>query len=110
MNEADTRFLQYWLMSGPVVREIDRMSTGARMPRANVNAVLDFDVPLPPLPEQKRIVAIPDELKTNSTGLAFVSRRKLDLSADLKQSILHKAFAGELTAGEPDRVLAEAGA
>ena len=53
------------------------------------------------------IAAIPDELKANSTGLAFVSRRELDPSAGLEQSILHKAFAGEPTA-EP--VLAEAGA
>ena len=56
------------------------------------------------------IAAIPDELKTNSTGLAFVSRRKLDLLAGLKQSILHKAFAGEPTADRAEPVLAEAGA
>ena len=60
------------------------------------------------------IEAIPDELKTNSTGLACAARRKLDLLAGLEQSILHKAFAGELTAdrvrAEPDRALAEAGA
>ena len=77
------------------------------MPRTNVNAVLDLDVPYPPLPEQKRIAAVPDELKTNSTGLACAARRKLDPLAGLEQSILHKAFAGEPTA-EP--VLAEAGA
>ena len=60
------------------------------------------------------IAAIPDELKANSTGLACAARRELDLLAGLEQSILHKAFAGELTAdrvrAEPDRVLAEAGA
>ena len=56
------------------------------------------------------IAAILDELKANSTGLAFVSQRKLDPLAGLKQSIPHKAFAGELTAGEPGRALAEAGA
>ena len=56
------------------------------------------------------IEAIPDELKANSTGLVCAARRKLDPLAGLKQSILHKAFAGELTAGEPEPVLAEAGA
>ena len=54
------------------------------------------------------IAAIPDELKTNSTGLACAARREPDPLAGLKQSIPHKAFAGELTAAEP--VLAKAGA
>ena len=82
------------------------------MPRTNVNAVLDLDVPYPPLPEQKRIAAIPDELKANSTGLAFVSQRELDPLAGLEQSILHKAFAGEPTADRvrAEPVLAKAGA
>jgi type I restriction enzyme S subunit len=40
---------------------IDATCTGARMPRANMNAVLDFELPVPPLPEQRRIVAILDE-------------------------------------------------
>ena len=68
--------------------------------------------PFHPSPNKSAIVAIPGELKTNSTGLACAARRKLDPAAGLKQSILHKAFAGELTAdrAEPDRVLAEAGA
>ena len=56
------------------------------------------------------IEAIPDELKTNSTGLAFVSQRELDPLAGLEQSILHKAFAGEPTADRAEPVLAEAGA
>ena len=42
--------------------------------------------------------------------MAAAARRELDLLAGLEQSIPHKAFAGEPTAGEPDRVLAEAGA
>jgi type I restriction enzyme S subunit len=40
---------------------IDATCTGARMPRADMNEVLDFELPVPPLPEQRRIVAILDE-------------------------------------------------
>lgn len=43
------------------MKQIDATSTGARMPRANMNAVLGFVFPLPPFPEQKRIVGILDE-------------------------------------------------
>jgi type I restriction enzyme S subunit len=60
----DRRFLFYWLTSASIVKKIDGTCTGARMPRANLNAVLDFDFALPPLPEQRRIVAILDEAFT----------------------------------------------
>ncbi len=55
------RFLFHWLTRESTVQRINRTSTGARMPRANVNAVLDFNIPLPPLSAQERIVAILDE-------------------------------------------------
>src|ERR1700719_590934 len=54
-------FLQYWFLRDATVERIDATSTGARMPRANMNAVLSFDFPLPPLPEQHQIVSILDE-------------------------------------------------
>ncbi len=60
-NRVVRRFLFYWLTSEETVHRISQTSTGARMPRANMNAVLDFDLPLPPLAEQERIVAILDE-------------------------------------------------
>lgn len=54
-------FLQYWFLNGETVAKIDATSTGTRMPRANMNAVLNFTFPLPPLPEQQRIVRILDQ-------------------------------------------------
>ena len=55
------KFLQYWFLREATVEQIDATSTGARMPRANMSAVFDFEFPLPPLPEQQRIVRILDE-------------------------------------------------
>jgi type I restriction enzyme S subunit len=54
-------FLLYWLLMDSTVNNINKTCTGARMPRANMNDVLKFDFLLPPLSEQKRIVAILDE-------------------------------------------------
>lgn len=51
-------YLFYWLISDEVCQRINDTCTGARMPRADMNEVLGFEIPLPPLPEQKRIVAI----------------------------------------------------
>ena len=56
-DKVDRRFLAHWLLHPKVSTRINETSTGARMPRANMNAILDFDFPLPPLAEQERIVA-----------------------------------------------------
>ena len=48
-DRLNKRFLYYWLISGPIVAKITETSTGTRMPRANVNAIMDFAIPLPPL-------------------------------------------------------------
>jgi type I restriction enzyme S subunit len=59
--ELSREFLQYWFLMEATVEQIDATSTGARMPRANMSAVLDFEFLIPPLPEQQRIVGILDE-------------------------------------------------
>jgi type I restriction enzyme S subunit len=57
----DRRYLWYWLTHSQTVDAINATCTGARMPRANMERVLDFEIPLPPLEEQRRIVAVLDE-------------------------------------------------
>jgi type I restriction enzyme S subunit len=59
--EVLREYLFHWLTMDSTTRLIDATSTGARMPRANMNAVLEFEIPLPPISEQRRIVAILDE-------------------------------------------------
>jgi len=54
-------YLLYWFLSDETVGRINATCTGARMPRADMNEVLDFDFPFPPLPEQQRIVTLLDE-------------------------------------------------
>lgn len=61
-RSLDKKFLFYWLSWQPTVNKINRTSTGARMPRANIDEVLDFEIPLPPIAQQKCIVAILDEV------------------------------------------------
>jgi type I restriction enzyme S subunit len=56
-----SEYLHYWFLQDSVIAAIDATCTGARMPRADMDAVMDFPIPVPPLPEQRRIVAILDE-------------------------------------------------
>lgn len=55
------KFLYYWLIQEETVNKINATWTGARMPRANMNQVINFKIPIPPLQEQQQIVSILDE-------------------------------------------------
>ncbi|MFI5200877.1 MAG: restriction endonuclease subunit S [Candidatus Kapaibacterium sp.] len=61
-DELDRKFLFYWITDESIVKLIDATCTGARMPRANLKEVFDFSLPVPSLPEQRRIVAILDDV------------------------------------------------
>jgi type I restriction enzyme S subunit len=60
-DDLDRSYLSYWLITESTTGAIDRLCNGARMPRANMEQALELEVPLPPLAEQKRIVALLDE-------------------------------------------------
>jgi len=66
------------------------------MPRAQMNDVLGFDIPVPPLAEQQRIVAKLDAFSSETQRLARIYERKLAALEALKKSLLHRAFSGEL--------------
>ena len=49
------------------------------------------------LSEQKRIADVLNEMKSETQRLEAIYQKKLEALTELKQSILQKAFAGELT-------------
>ena len=65
------------------------------------------DIPAVPRCGQRRITDHLRELSTETQRLEAVCRQRLDLLSKLKQSVLRKAFAGELTA-RPEKPLQEA--
>ncbi|MCG5509128.1 restriction endonuclease subunit S [Ectothiorhodospira lacustris] len=92
-SSLDRRFLYYWLTWEPVVKEIDSTSTGARMPRANINKLLEFELPLPSLPEQKRIVAILDEAFAGIAIAVANTEKNLANARELFESYLNAVFS-----------------
>jgi len=56
-----------------------------------------FPIPVPPLPELRRAVAKFDALSEETQRLATIYERKLAALDDLKKSLLHQAFSGQLT-------------
>jgi type I restriction enzyme S subunit len=56
----------------------------------------EIKIPAPSLPEQKRIIAELDSLLARTQRLESIYQRKLAALDELKKSLLHQAFTGEL--------------
>jgi type I restriction enzyme S subunit len=91
-RELSREYLLYWLLADETCELIDATCTGARMPRAQMNEVMDFDFPLPPLAEQQRIVGLLDEafegLATAKANAQKNLQNARDLFASHLQSVL----------------------
>ena len=94
--ELSREYLLFWLLADETCDRINATCTGARMPRAQMNDVLGFEIPVPPLAEQQRIVGLLDALSEETQRLARLYERKHAALAALKKSLLHQAFSGGL--------------
>jgi type I restriction enzyme, S subunit len=90
IKELNSKFFYYFLMSNKIP------TLGyARHYRLLKN----INVPIPPLPEQQRIVALLDQVFYGISKATINTEEKLNSLNLLKQSIVQKAFTGELTEG-----------
>ena len=76
--------------------------TTAGIYKINQSDIRSFEVPLPPLPEQRAISAKIDELVTQVTNLEAVCEKELARASSLRQSILKSAFTGQLVPQDPN--------
>ncbi len=94
-----TEFLYYQMRSHPLRKEITSRAQGANptMVKISNGAVRTLPIAVPAIATQRTIVEILNALSIETRRLAAVYQQKLNAIAELKQSILQKAFAGELT-------------
>jgi type I restriction enzyme, S subunit len=85
-------FLQYWLLMDSTVKKIAATSTGARMPRASISAVLEFEFPLTSLQEQRRIVGILDEAFEGIAAVKANAEKNLQNARALFEGYLESLF------------------
>ena len=97
-SSINRKYLYYFLTSSFGQRLIKRFDNGAAQPNLGANSVMKYVTPLPPLFEQRVIVKKLDALSYKTQALETIFQQKLTALAELKQSILQKAFKGELTA------------
>lgn len=100
-------FVALYFQTNAYWKHISKGTTGSAQGGFNASKLADLVIPKPPFSEQKRLVARFDALAAETKGLQAIYQQKLGSLAELKQSILQKAFSGELTA-QPEQLLREA--
>ena len=90
-----------WLfmtMLGPsFVSQTSSTQTRTVLPKINIKELSRIEIPVPPLPEQERIVEVlEDQLSRLDASLAVADAVE-ERSAALRRSLLHSAFTGRLT-------------
>lgn len=73
-----------------------RISAGAAQPNLSTAQIKAFEIPVPSLQEQDRVVVRLNDLNDKCKALQENYQKTLTLCDDLKQSLLRKAFNGEL--------------
>ena len=93
LPEYLSHFMRSSIFKGQYL-QIMRQSTRNQVP---ITKQREFYHVIPPIEEQKIIVDQLDSIFEDGRRLEVIYQQKLDALADLKQAILQKAFAGQLT-------------
>jgi type I restriction enzyme S subunit len=93
-EEAEVGFVEYLLQSFKA--RIQAQGKGSAQANINRGTFEDQKFPFPPFADQKRMAARLDSLRAETQHLTSIYERKLTALEELKTSLLHQAFNGEL--------------
>jgi type I restriction enzyme S subunit len=89
----DRKYLAYFLRSKTFVGWVSSQTAGAKMPRVSMKVFWDYEIPLPPLAEQKRIAAILDK----ADNLRRKRQQAIQLADDFLRSVFLDMFGDPVT-------------
>ncbi|MDG6221332.1 MAG: restriction endonuclease subunit S, partial [Candidatus Thermoplasmatota archaeon] len=96
-----SNYLKMYLLSSLAQKQMEKKSRGVVMKGLNTGIIKSLSLPLPPLAEQQRIVAKIDTLFEEVRGARDALGPVPVLLSRFRQSVLAKAFRGELVAQDP---------
>lgn len=88
------RFLYFQMLKS--LKRFKEQSVGAGTKFLKLGMIKDLEIALPSLEEQRRLVSTLDAVLEEAQNLEALYQRKLEALDELKQSLLHKAFSGQL--------------
>ncbi len=93
----------YWVLSNSNTKAfLEQAANGSTMSNLNLSIARNIPIPLPPLAEQKEIVRRVEKLLSNVDKLEAAYKQYSQKLNTLNQSILAKAFRGELVPQDPN--------
>lgn len=90
-QSLDKQYLYYFLSTK--VEELLEMSAGAAQPNLSTEQIKGMQIPLPPIPEQKRIVALLDTLFADLAQTRAKTQQNLKNARALFDSYLQQVFS-----------------
>ena len=93
---ADTKYLLFALNSEPVKKLVAKVVHGVGRPRMNQQEIKAIPIPLPPLEEQRRIVAEVERRLSVARQVENSVEEALVRASRLRQAVLRSAFEGRL--------------
>ena len=92
-QKIDTRYLCYHLNSPVTSSYINAQQKGTTRPRVRISVVRDLPIFVPPIAEQKRIVAILDQAFVDIEKARALTEQNLKNACELFESYLHQVFS-----------------
>ena len=97
LRGVNQSFLMWFLTSDFAQGQIKDLTKSTTQPKLALFRIEKIPIPLPPLDEQQRIVALLDELFADIDEAKALAQAVVDSSKLRRAAILHKAFTGELS-------------
>lgn len=101
LKVVNPEFMSYLLASPSLQRELWTRSSSTTLPILNKGRFEKIEIHLPPLEEQLKIIVIIREWESAITRLKSQLANGLLRAEQLRRSLLHQAFAGQLVPQEP---------
>lgn len=92
----DKRYLYYFLLSPLFQNEVQLSMKGAAMPAISFKLIKDIPFSIPPILEQQEVVMRVDKMFALADSLEAKYKRAMQSIEKIEQSVLAKAFQGEL--------------
>jgi len=97
-NRIDSQFLAFLLLHPLIQKRLLAKSTGATVQQVNMKDIRELKLSeLPSIQTQQKLTKELEDLRSQGDRLETIYRQKIAALNELKQSILQKAFTGQLT-------------